>query len=359
MQLRRLDYVPVLKWRQGEYLALSRLMDGDKDWVTPLLEVTPPEFDFETNTVKKTLDQQLAPFAKRLHASWGSRYAFLDTRFLSAKDRMADATHPLSFLLKSARALGCRVVPVTNLERDLAHDNALGDVLLQDDHGLAFRCSLDDLADTNFDKRVRSRLKMFDVEADALDLLVDLGDANLEAFDDLADLLIASLEAAPIVREARSLVILATAFPKSMGEVAKGVQTLSRNEWKLYKALIDKLPADVRRPTFGDYAISSPHLVTGDMRRLKPAATVRLTVENAWVIAKGGVARGNHAQFKTLCGDLRTKVGLRKGLSPGADYIFDCADGKASTGTQTTWRWVGTNHHVTRVLADLARLYEP
>ena len=41
-------YVPVLKWKQGEYQALYRLSNAVKDNLTPLLEIPPIGFDFET-----------------------------------------------------------------------------------------------------------------------------------------------------------------------------------------------------------------------------------------------------------------------------------------------------------------------
>ena len=40
-------YIPILKWRQGEYLALDRLEDRVKDKVLPLIEIPPIEWDFE------------------------------------------------------------------------------------------------------------------------------------------------------------------------------------------------------------------------------------------------------------------------------------------------------------------------
>jgi hypothetical protein len=40
----------------------------------------------------------------------------------------------------------------------------------------------------------------------------------------------------------------------------------------------------------------------------------------------------------------------------GDEYISDCSEGSESTGTLTTWRWVGANHHITRVVNDLANL---
>ena len=61
MPITRYDYVPILKWRQGEYQALLRLNDPVKDRIVPLIEVTPPDFDFETRTPTKTLDEHLVP----------------------------------------------------------------------------------------------------------------------------------------------------------------------------------------------------------------------------------------------------------------------------------------------------------
>jgi len=42
--------VPILKWKMGEYQALQRLSTPVKDCLTPLLEIPPVGFDFETGT---------------------------------------------------------------------------------------------------------------------------------------------------------------------------------------------------------------------------------------------------------------------------------------------------------------------
>ena len=41
------QYVPVLKWRQGEYQSLHRLDDTVKDTIFPLINIPPIEYDFE------------------------------------------------------------------------------------------------------------------------------------------------------------------------------------------------------------------------------------------------------------------------------------------------------------------------
>ena len=65
------DYVPLLRWRMGEYQALERLDPGLKAGVVPLIEVLPPDYDFELRKPKKGIGEQLAPFAKQLKKRWG------------------------------------------------------------------------------------------------------------------------------------------------------------------------------------------------------------------------------------------------------------------------------------------------
>ena len=53
MPITHTDYVPILKWRQGEYQALWRLADATKDRTVPLIEITPPDFDWMLTTIEK------------------------------------------------------------------------------------------------------------------------------------------------------------------------------------------------------------------------------------------------------------------------------------------------------------------
>ena len=97
------DYVPVLKWRQGEYQALWRLDDAQKARIVPLIEVTPPDFDFEQWQPKKTIDGHLKKFAARFKQKWGERPALLDAGLLDPAARMIGGTHPLLWLVDQVR----------------------------------------------------------------------------------------------------------------------------------------------------------------------------------------------------------------------------------------------------------------
>ena len=80
-------YVPVLKWKMGEYQALARLTDPAKDRLTPLLEIPPVGFDFETGRNKESADDHLGDFGKRLRSKWQSRRCFVDLKWLPPQTR--------------------------------------------------------------------------------------------------------------------------------------------------------------------------------------------------------------------------------------------------------------------------------
>lgn len=355
------DYVPVLKWRQGEYQALLRLDGARREHVVPLIEVTPPEFDFAEGKVKKTLEAQLEPFARRLKAKWGTQPAFLDTSLLAPTSRMPDGGHPLTYLMAGARELGAQLTPVTGLERDLAHYNAVAAAAMIDGFGIAVRCSLDEIAAPDFSKALEDLSKNLTCDLSELDLVIDLETKNFDPLDDLADLVAGLLQSETIYDEVRSLILIGTSFPASMADVKGPSQTIPRSEWLLYKKVVAKLPAGFTPPTFGDYAISSADIPKGDMRVLKPAASVRYAIDDAWLITKGSNVRDNgFEQFRDRCGDvLGSGKAFPVGYSAGSDYVRGCHANTEKTGNLTTWRWVGTNHHITKVVDDLANLFGP
>ncbi|WP_292060120.1 beta family protein [Brevundimonas sp. UBA5936] len=354
-------YVPVLKWRQGEYQALMRLHAATKAQVMPLIEVTPPEWDFETHKFKKTIDSQLAPFASRLEKKWGTRPAFLDTSLLDPVARMIGGVHPLTYLLDGVRTRGGTVTPVTSPGRDLAHYNAVASALAMDGRGVAVRVSLDDIADPGFPAALMSLVGSLGAALPQTDLIIDLAAKNFEPLADLTVLVSTLLQSNLVYFEVRSLILVGTSFPASMGEIKVGSHTLPRQEWKLYKGVVAALPAGFRALAFGDYAIASADIPGGDMRLLKPSATIRYTVTDGWFITKGNNVRDNgFDQYRGQCATVMSSGHMAAtGYSAGSDYIRDCHAKTKSTGNLTTWRWVGTNHHVTRVVDDLASFHGP
>jgi hypothetical protein len=354
-------YVPLLRWRQGEYEALFRLRDPQKDATLPLIEILPPDYDFELQRPKKDLDEHLKLFGKRLTAKWKGRPALIDTARLAANARLPDGRHPLTFILDEARIAGSPLNPVTSLGRDSAHQAAVRAAAMIDGRGATLRCSLAEVLDPDFDSRVMTLLGIIQVHWTKIDIVIDLETPTFDPQDQLVAIIIAALTGANIFTAAQSVILLATSFPESLAGMTYAVERFPRREWQLYKAVIAALPDGVHRPIFGDYGIAAITFAQGDMRFMRGAPNIRYTIDDAWVIARArGTKKGSNQAYPGLCG-LVTESGayLGSGFSVGSEYIANCQTGEAKRGNATTWKWVATNHHIAKVLDDLARLPGP
>ena len=361
MPILNTDYVPVLKFRQGEYQALFRLRAAQKEHIVPLFEVCPPEYDFELERPAKSLDDHLRKFGARVETKWGVRPALVDAGFLDPAGRMSDGTHPLTSLFNDLRDHDANCIPVTALSRDAAYQDAVQEIVADDQAGVCIRLTLDEAADGNFATDLEDLLEQVGVPLDELDIVLDLQSPNFLPTDGLASLIGGLLSGNAIFDGCRSLILASTSFPSSMGGIQVPGDTLPRREWFLYKTIIDNAQIGMRLPAFGDYAIASPDLVTGDMRLLKPSASVRYAIDDAWILRKGPNVRDNgFGQYRELCHAVASDGRyLGRSFSAGSAYIHGCGAGTESTGNLTTWRWVGTNHHMAKVVHDLATFYAP
>lgn len=351
-------YVPLLRWRMGEYQALEKLGDTAKGRTVPLIEVLPPDYDFELRQPKKTIDEQLKPFSKQVQRRWPDRPALVDAVQIPAATRMSDGRHPLIYLFDETRAIGIAQVPVTALDRDIVYQQSIRAINAIDRRGAGLRCGLDEVLDPDFNNNVQALLTKLGIAPGALDILLDLQCPAFDPQNGLIAIITAALSGSSIFTTARSVTLLATSFPDSLSKLDYGIAFLPRREWLLYKALVTALPSNVRCPGFGDYVIAATTFAQGDMRFMRGSPNVRYAVNDGWLVAKAKRQKtGNNKAYPSLCGAI-VATGQFSGaaFSEGSKYIDGCRQGTEKLGNQTTWKWVATNHHITKVTDDLAKL---
>jgi len=363
-------YVPCLRWKQGEYKAVSQLPPSSKLMLMPLIEV--PEFgrpehgwDHETASKTKTIDKHLALFVKRVYKKWVDSPCFLDLSLISPDQRMENGVHPLSFIFKELRGLlGCQAIPVTGLLRDEKYLQEIKAALAKDKNGVCLRITIEQAAKKTIKKEIDSLLLTLKTQSTDCDIILDLGaPTNFHPLDGFLMAVQGIVSKLPYLNDFRTFTLLGTSFPETMGSIKKEEEIIPRYEWRLYKRLINSFEkAGLRLPTFGDYAINHPKVIKQDPRILKPSATIRYTIDEGWYIVKGHFVRdekfGKYKQYRKLSKQILTS-GYYCGpdFSWGDNYIQECATGKSKTGSLSTWRQVGTNHHIMKVVQDIASFY--
>lgn len=189
------------------------------------------------------------------------------------------------------------------------------------------------------------------------DLVIDLGAIGHGPVQPLVLGITGMLPTTPQLAAWRSLTVAGTGFPQDLSGFSGGqVSATARTEWQVWSALIARSGSLPRIPTFGDYGISHPDLTDIDPRLMQPSAAVRYTAADEWLIVKGrSLRRHKFTQFHQLSGTLVARPEFSgAGFSWGDTYIQDCAQQSVGVGNQTTWRKVGTSHHLAYVVRQIA-----
>lgn len=351
-------YVPIIKWKLGEYQALARLESSVKDRVTPLIELPAVGYDFENSRVAKSLDDHLKDFGRRLKAKWASRTCFVDTKNIAASEQMADGSHPLERVTQLARTEGCVAIPVAALSSDSEYRRAAAAAIIADGNGTAIRLQLEDFDRPNLADDIVQCLNELNVGISDTDLIVDLCDQHFLPVTVFVQTLRASLQRLPMLNRWRTFTVAGSSYPKTLADIG-AISMAPRREWALYRELVRQIGHECRIPTFGDYVVAHPDPVELDMRLIKPFAKLRYTTTEDWYIAKGRAVRTfGFDQYRVMCDAvIRQSFFDGAAFSDGDQYIAKCAAGAETTGNLTTWVWVSSNRHITRVVADLSTFH--
>jgi hypothetical protein len=147
-------YVPILRWKQAEWLALAELQAEDKRVITPLVEITPRSV--APRKRHSTLEAMLQKNADDLCRFWGSPPVFLDLWHLDCRLRVGRGEHPLTFLASAVRRLGLNAIPVTGLGRDQSYQSAVSSAVAVDQKGVCVRTLPSEMS-SNLTRFIRER----------------------------------------------------------------------------------------------------------------------------------------------------------------------------------------------------------
>ena len=171
MQIR---YTPILKWKQGERIALSHLSPAARVDVTPHLIVTQAQFDPSSKKAKSTSAKKPSKktppppseyLAKQIVDSWGKTAFYLDVSDLPG----SQTKHVLDDIALKANAAGLSLAPSTKLNAPPEYLSAVSRVAKQDGRGAALRISLNQIASA------ATWMGSWPIPFGDTDLIIDLG----------------------------------------------------------------------------------------------------------------------------------------------------------------------------------------
>ncbi len=290
-------YVPILRWKQAERLALKELLIDDRKVITPLIEITPKVFEAPKTGKKegrkpdpaRVLEDQ----AKHLLESWGYAPFFLDLSLIGeVVPPINGVRHPLAHIAGIARRYRLYIVPVTGPNRGNEYQSAVSEIVHMDGRGVCLRLLSKEVLQSGFSQKVRSLLKKLQLDEPNVDLLLDY-----QTFDPQNPGVKDLLGKIPNLRDWRSLTVASGAFPPDLQKRELGSSRISRDDWLNWKSHFFDETSTQRRPSFSDYTIQYG-LYKEPVEHCVPSVSVRYTLENEWLIMRGEAPPEEKGNFK-------------------------------------------------------------
>lgn len=352
------QYLPILKGKLGEFKALKCLELSAKKKITPIIEIVPVPTDFDTDEPSKTIDEHLSSLPDRILQYWGKdQVIYVDGYMIMSEHQMLNGVHPMVSIFEELGKRMINSIPVTGNDRDQEYDVAISHIVSDYKNGLCFRLFYDLSVDIN--SEIDRLLTLYKLQTNEVDLIIDLRSIEKNEIDDLYDITIEALSRVPQLEDWRSLILSCSGFPINLSEIPRDqIKLISRKEWLLWQSIVQE--SGIKRiPSFSDYAISHPEILEIDPRIMSVSAGIRYTGNEVWYIYRGkSVNIYGYEQFFDLSETLiNSSEYCGQEHCFGDKYIFECGTNREKTGNHTTWRQVGTNHHISSVVDQLRQFF--
>jgi hypothetical protein len=332
-------YVPVLRFKRSEKVALRELGTQSRAGITPLLEIV------------QTADYRPQTVANEIRTHWGPYPFFLDLHHLvEAQD--GDLMLRLNGAIVSHGLLS---IPVIGLHDGRQFQQAVSMVVALDKRGVCIRLFPEDLERSSIAESLERLVNNLGVVPEQVDLIADC--RLISEFNPTYEAL---CHRVPALKRWRTFTVISGAFSQDLSDYKKNAQyERNRDDWLAWKNQIF-LPNLQRYPTHGDYTIQYPLLVDSPPAP-DVSASIRYTSSDYWVIMRGeGMRTGiGNAQYaanaELLCG--RPEF-CGAPFSSGDRYIYNLYRrlGRGPGSPETLLR-AGINHHVTFVVDQISKLF--
>ncbi|WP_255666374.1 beta family protein [Myxococcus sp. AS-1-15] len=343
---------------------MKELYAADLAGLTPVIEVPPVDWNWEDDVAKKTEFAHLVSTVDNLFKYWGTdRPIFVDVETADLSDAVEGdpaGRSPITCLFDLARGKGLKLIPVLTSTAGPASIAAVAGAAVVDQRGAMLRIVKDHFFSPGLPALLTGLAGQLSLAPSMLDVLIDLEDVDSGSVQAYVASVPILLGAMPNLTAWRTLTLASCAFPETLGSFTVGaVGRTSRVDWLLWRHVCSRLAPGTRKPSFADYGISFTTLAEIDPRVLKTPQNIRYTASAEWLIFKGvNFKKNGGAGFIGLCQQLIAQPEFMGAtFSEGDRYIAGCATGSMKPGNPETWRRVGTNHHLTFVVRQLASAF--
>ncbi len=371
-------YVPILKAKEGEFVALIHLSERASNQIVPWFDV--PQLDNDTRIKSEArsespIESFLNKKALAIADAWlgkpifcESKPIFMDLPRWAPNAQTESGEHVIPYFRNQLESLGVIVNPVVKYDvwGDPVYVNAMKGIRLENGRSFCIRLNMD--VDTVEDikaepdyvvERLSNIIEQLSINPSETYLLIDFGDVSghvysIEEMLDIAKQSISLIQGIGFFK----IMLAGSSLPPFISLAVKEQNSTGlvlRKEMMIWQALLSETPSI--NIIFADYGVRNPNSNDGSKGGRNTNGKIRYTIDKHYFIARGHSLYDADFGFEQFC-DLAKIVFnsghyLEKAFSWGDKQIFLHSNPANKTGSQTTWISIDTNHHIETVLMEI------
>lgn len=327
-------YLPMLRSKSGEVVALENLQAADKARLFPVIHVA---------------EKPPATFVPSMIKAWSGRAMALDGLF---NMNLTGSGTLYTSMFRELGKGGVLVMPSVEVAAPQQYVNVITPLVGRYIEGVTVKAKLKDVsAAVSWIGAQGWPLKNVDLVIDA---------SYVADFDPtmLAKLVVQEItqHIAP-VKGWRSVTLAAAAAPKDHGALPRGRTDLPRRDWELWNKVQGAVGIAL---DYGDYGISHPDMTEPPGIAMSSATvSVRYTTDKNWIVIKGRQTSGQQGQpmgvqYRSHAKTLASDGQFGKPIQTWGDQrIKQIAGGAPKSGSRPIWVQIAVNRHLGLVAAQL------
>ncbi|TAK90340.1 MAG: hypothetical protein EPO06_08660 [Burkholderiaceae bacterium] len=340
-------YLPILKWKQGERIALRELFDAHWEVTVPLIEVMSEPVGQDSTSFRAGMDE----VGRKMEAAIpDGKPIAIDARYV---DPAYGSQAKLLFAVckRIARTSKRAIIPVVSETMTALNLSQLEEEFPE----VILRIHTPSVAPMQITGFV-ANLTGQGYTKKRIHILVDQFSIVKE------DVGAKTAAVKPFLQEAfavgcRSVTLSGGAFPINLTGYKQGAHTIPRVEWQVWSRI--QKTREFPGLRYADYTVSNPAMPPAiDPLQLNPSIAIRYAGPTDWHLFKGGGFKGGRpGTYQGLCKLLMIDpVYSGSGFSFGdSEYAKKMASPKKPNpnGNPSSWRKEATSHHIAFVVSKL------
>jgi hypothetical protein len=320
--------------------------------------ILPPRSERDGSQPTLFVVDNIPDISGALARHWRDRSTFIDATYLMDECGRDQIGIWLPKMFERARRARVRAIPMASL-RDLGQKKARAfraALNLDDRVKLGICVSSGEMIGAEFVAAMSRALELTGLTPGECAVIADFHDADFSAPEVVAPIISGALESLQDLGPWQYIIFQGTHYPEKNPADHGSHMLWPRNEWNAWRQAVRFDPSTKEHMMFGDYAADCAKIEFGSSG-FSAIRHYRYATETDWLVVRGENTGSDRQIMQRVCRKIVDSGHFAgAGFSAADSYIFRTANHADGPGNAAIWRQMNTTHHISRAVADIAKV---